>query len=227
LTKEFEKLPEMIRYHTNHLTRIYPKGLRVDSSNYDPFRAWNFGAQLIALNHQTGDPPMWFNSCKFLDNGGCGYVLKPRPNVLIDALNRRTVPEYTLSITVISAFQLPTGSRDYLDPFVKVRFFGFRARYQYRTKVISENAYNPEWNETFRCPVFVPATAMVLFQVMSSGSVFGTRDEIIGHYVLPVHLMLSGIKSLPLNSKDGKSIGSTLLVHQRVEKRKARYLEET
>ena len=34
-------------------SRIYPKGTRVDSSNYNPAPAWAAGAQLVALNYQT------------------------------------------------------------------------------------------------------------------------------------------------------------------------------
>lgn len=34
-------------------SRIYPKGTRVDSSNYNPAPAWALGAQLVALNYQS------------------------------------------------------------------------------------------------------------------------------------------------------------------------------
>ena len=35
------------------LSRIYPKGQRIDSSNYDPVPVWNCGCHLTALNYQT------------------------------------------------------------------------------------------------------------------------------------------------------------------------------
>ena len=35
------------------------------------------GAQLVSLNYQTPDKPMHLNAGRFLDNGACGYVLKP------------------------------------------------------------------------------------------------------------------------------------------------------
>ena len=44
---------ELIRHNQGHLTRIYPKGIRVNSSNYDPHRYWAAGAQLVAINWQT------------------------------------------------------------------------------------------------------------------------------------------------------------------------------
>lgn len=41
------------RYNKQQLSRIYPKGTRVDSSNYMPQLFWNVGCQLVALNFQT------------------------------------------------------------------------------------------------------------------------------------------------------------------------------
>ena len=72
------QLPAFVRHNRRQLSRIYPAGFRVDSSNYDPNVAWAAGAQLVALNFQTVDQGMQFNLGKFADNGGCGYVLKPQ-----------------------------------------------------------------------------------------------------------------------------------------------------
>ena len=62
---------------SKNLLRMYPGGTRVDSSNYDPQDAWSAGMQLVALNVQGQDQPLWINQGRFLGNGGCGYVLKP------------------------------------------------------------------------------------------------------------------------------------------------------
>lgn len=35
------------------MSRIYPKGGRVDSSNYMPQIFWNAGCQMVSLNYQT------------------------------------------------------------------------------------------------------------------------------------------------------------------------------
>lgn len=43
---------EIVSLSTKHMVRAYPKGSRVDSSNYDPQVAWNAGVQLVALNFQ-------------------------------------------------------------------------------------------------------------------------------------------------------------------------------
>ena len=37
---------EMIRLTNRQMIRIYPKGFRTDSSNYDPIPFWNVGCQM-------------------------------------------------------------------------------------------------------------------------------------------------------------------------------------
>ena len=64
-------------YNTEHMTRTYPSGARVDSSNYNPMVAWSTGCQLVALNFQTCDTPLVLNDGLFRRNHICGYLLKP------------------------------------------------------------------------------------------------------------------------------------------------------
>ncbi|NWX33182.1 PLCZ1 phosphodiesterase, partial [Notiomystis cincta] len=68
---------EFISHTARFITRIYPKGSRMNSSNYNPQEFWNVGCQMVALNFQTPGTQMELQDGKFLDNGGCGYVLKP------------------------------------------------------------------------------------------------------------------------------------------------------
>ncbi|KAG7243279.1 hypothetical protein INR49_011726 [Caranx melampygus] len=68
---------EFVEYNKNQLSRIYPKGTRVDSSNYMPQLFWNVGCQMVALNFQTLDLPMQLNMGVFEYNGRSGYLLKP------------------------------------------------------------------------------------------------------------------------------------------------------
>lgn len=44
---------DLIKHTRDHLVRIYPKGTRVRSTNYQPHRYWSAGAQLVAINWQT------------------------------------------------------------------------------------------------------------------------------------------------------------------------------
>ena len=109
---------DFCQYNKRQLSRIYPAGKRIDSSNYDPVEMWNMGCQIgmyqrasvkrkllhfphvhpsfafsyccfivfnaiivfypaVALNLQTPGSKMDYNTGKFQQNGGCGYILKP------------------------------------------------------------------------------------------------------------------------------------------------------
>ena len=48
-----ERPVEFVNYNKHQLSRVYPKGTRVDSSNFTPQLFWNAGCQLVALNYQT------------------------------------------------------------------------------------------------------------------------------------------------------------------------------
>ena len=88
---------EFVNYNKRQISRLYPKGARVDSSNFMPqvclmfiflfwyvlkfsltFQIfWNAGCQLVSLNFQTPDLPMQLNQGKFEFNGNCGWQIKP------------------------------------------------------------------------------------------------------------------------------------------------------
>nr|XP_040581818.1 1-phosphatidylinositol 4,5-bisphosphate phosphodiesterase-like isoform X2 [Lepeophtheirus salmonis] len=72
-----EQAIEFVNYNKRQLSRLYPKGARVDSSNFMPQIFWNSACQLVSLNFQTPDLPMQLNQGKFEYNGNCGYLLKP------------------------------------------------------------------------------------------------------------------------------------------------------
>ena len=44
---------EFVNYNKRQMSRVYPRGTRVDSSNFMPHVFWNAGCQLVALNFQT------------------------------------------------------------------------------------------------------------------------------------------------------------------------------
>ena len=45
--------PKFVQSNLHQFSRVYPKGTRVDSSNYDPTPMWNCGVHMAALNYQT------------------------------------------------------------------------------------------------------------------------------------------------------------------------------
>lgn len=66
---------EFFEHNRDYIMRLYPGGMRVDSSNYNPVTFWRTGAQVVALNWQSWDAGMIMNEGMFA--GSDGYVLKP------------------------------------------------------------------------------------------------------------------------------------------------------
>ena len=77
LSNNVENKDDLIKYHENVLSRIYPKGRNIFSGNFNPIPTWKTGAQMAALNVQTAGPYLRLNSAMFQQNGNSGYVLKP------------------------------------------------------------------------------------------------------------------------------------------------------
>ncbi|XP_039174788.1 1-phosphatidylinositol 4,5-bisphosphate phosphodiesterase zeta-1-like isoform X3 [Crotalus tigris] len=143
-----KRAPDFVSHTVRFLTRIYPKGTRTDSSNYDPQEFWNVGSQLVALNFQTPGVQMDLLIGKFLDNGGSGYILKPeflrRRDSAFDPFN--VADRYnpiTLTIKIISGYQLPPSNlskSNKADPLVKIEIHGVPADMTKRqTSVIKNN----------------------------------------------------------------------------------------
>ncbi|KAF5375654.1 hypothetical protein D9615_009376 [Tricholomella constricta] len=77
-------MQDLIKHCRTHLVRVYPKGTRIGSTNFEPHRYWSAGAQLVAINWQTFDLGYMINHAMFQRNGRAGYVLKP-PALLASA----------------------------------------------------------------------------------------------------------------------------------------------
>ncbi|KAF9226969.1 PLC-like phosphodiesterase [Gyrodon lividus] len=126
---------DLIKHNRTHLVRIYPKGLRVNSTNYLPHRYWAAGAHLVAINWQTFDLGYMINHAMFQRNGRAGYVLKPDTLRKTDDLRKSDKEQLShrtshyLEVTIISAQQLPrpkdamgheTMDKNVVDPYVEV-----------------------------------------------------------------------------------------------------------
>ncbi|KAF4789337.1 1-phosphatidylinositol 4,5-bisphosphate phosphodiesterase zeta-1 [Turdus rufiventris] len=212
---------EFISHTTRFITRIYPKGSRMTSSNYNPMDFWNIGCQMVALNFQTLGIQMELQDGKFLDNGGCGYVLKPE--FLRDRNTRftpRNVGPYSkpmsLSVRLISGHQLPPSSMsktNKADPMVLIEIHGVpEDQTKKKSRIVKSNALSPKWNETFSFNIQVPELALIRFCVEDEISV--VNKEFLGQYTLPVTSLNTGYRNVPLIGKDGVKLESaSLFVH--------------
>ncbi|KAM5316887.1 1-phosphatidylinositol 4,5-bisphosphate phosphodiesterase beta-3 isoform 1-T2 [Glossophaga mutica] len=207
-TKAMEQLTkspmEFVEYNKQQLSRIYPKGTRVDSSNYMPQLFWNVGCQLVALNFQTLDVAMQLNAGVFEYNGRSGYLLKPefmrRPDKSFDPFT-----EVIVDGIVANALRVKVISGQFLSDrkvgiYVEVDMFGLPVdtrRGKYRTRTSQGNSFNPVWDEEpFEFPkVVLPTLASLRVAAFEEGGKF------VGHRILPVSAIRSGYHYICLRNE--------------------------
>ncbi|NXU16057.1 PLCB2 phosphodiesterase, partial [Pardalotus punctatus] len=195
---------QFVEYNKRQMSRIYPKGTRMDSSNYQPQTFWNIGCQMVALNFQTMDVPMQQNMALFEFNGQCGYLLKHefmrRPDKQFDPFSVDHIDGLvatTVSVTVLSGQFLSDRS---VKTYVEVELLGLPrdAKRKHRTKLTSTaNSINPVWKEepfVFE-KIMMPELASLKIVAWEEGGKF------IGHRIIPVIAMHPGYHHVCLRSE--------------------------
>ncbi|XP_054827654.1 1-phosphatidylinositol 4,5-bisphosphate phosphodiesterase delta-4 [Eublepharis macularius] len=217
---------EFVRHNAWQLTRIYPSGIRADSSNYNPQEMWNVGCQMVALNFQTAGTEMDLCDGLFSQNGHCGYVLKPSFMRTTETVFSPDNPQsrgdsvLSLAIQVISGQQLPkvpnSKEGSIVDPLVRVEIHGVPDdSAKQETKYIENNGFNPQWGETLHFQVRVPELALLRFVVEDYDK--ATRNDFVGQYTMPLNSVKAGYRHIHLLSKDGTGIPpASLFVHIRI-----------
>lgn len=203
------QLEVMKKYHARNMTRVYPKGSRVDSSNYNPTLGWASGCQIVALNFQSSDRPMWLNHGRFMVNGACGYAPKLEPG---DAAGMGAVISGSgiLTMRVLCGSLLPRASTsvrsyDVADPYVMVTITkasksGDPKDEVFKTKTVQSNGLCPSWGELFTGHVTNAELNMVLVCVWDEDT--ASKDDLIGFYSAPAYALRPGIRSMNLCGRD-------------------------
>ncbi|XP_012935284.1 1-phosphatidylinositol 4,5-bisphosphate phosphodiesterase gamma-1 isoform X2 [Aplysia californica] len=203
---------QFIAYHRNQLSRVYPKGQRVDSTNYNPVPMWNCGCQMLALNYQTPDRAMQLNQGRFLMNGRCGYVLQPDvmrgeqynpyEKKFLSSLN---VEPLTLTISILAARHLVKQGRGIASPFVDIEITGMECDNQkFKTTPQVDNGLNPVWGETMVFDILCPELALVRFAVMEE-DIFG-EPNFLGQATYPVQCIKPGYRAIQLCNGFGEKL---------------------
>ncbi|XP_058806917.1 1-phosphatidylinositol 4,5-bisphosphate phosphodiesterase-like [Phymastichus coffea] len=194
---------EFVNYNKRQMSRIYPKGTRVDSSNYMPQVFWNAGCQMVALNFQTPDLPMQLNQGKFEYNNGTGYLLKPdfmrRADKTFDPFSEGVdgVITATCKVRVIAGQFL---SDKKVGTYVEVDMYGLPAdtiKKEFRTRMVPGNGLNPVYNEdpfVFR-KVVLPDLAVLRF------GVYEESGKLLGQRILPLDGLQVGFRHVSLKNE--------------------------
>ncbi|KAJ8278208.1 hypothetical protein GJAV_G00085080 [Gymnothorax javanicus] len=209
---------KFLLYNRRQLSRVYPRGQRLDSSNYDPLPIWMCGSQLVALNFQTPDKPMQLNQALFTLGGGTGYVQQP------DVMREETFDPYdkatlrlepiTIQLQVLGARHLPKNGRSIACPFVEVEVCG--AEYdctKSKTDVVADNGLNPVWlHKPFVFDVHNPSFSFLRFVVYEEDMF--SDPNFLAQAVFPIQSLKTGFRSVPLKNSYSEDLElASLLIH--------------
>jgi len=225
--KKRDQRDNWISFNKTHMTRVYPSGKRVDSSNYSPITGWSTGCQLVALNHQNPDAKRRLNDGRFRENGQCGYVLKPQLLKRDDASNLQSI-----HVKVISGYCLPKpkGKKrgECIDPYVQVSLYDIPVQggkefvMSYNTNQVNNNGFNPIWKQPgdFSFKVHNFDVAMLQFSVWDRD--YTNPDDFIASSSVPVTCIREGYRSVKLfdakNTRSGPFENAYLLIEVKMKR---------
>ncbi|NXM60651.1 PLCG1 phosphodiesterase, partial [Illadopsis cleaveri] len=220
---------KFLQYNRRQLSRIYPKGQRLDSSNYDPLPMWICGSQLVALNFQTPDKPMQLNQALFMLGGRSGYVLQPdimRDETFdpFDKNSLKIVEPITVQLqaSILGARHLPKNGRSIVCPFVEVEVCGseYDATWS-RTDVVADNGFNPVWLfKQFVFDINNPEFAFLRFVVYEEDMF--SDPNFLAQATFPVKGLKTGYRSVPLKNSYTEDLElASLLIHIEIINAKA------
>ncbi|KAK4660440.1 hypothetical protein QC762_118990 [Podospora pseudocomata] len=219
LAHDATKIRTLLSHNRDFFMRIYPKGLRVDSSNPDPSFHWRRGVQMVAMNWQRTDEGMMINDAMFANTHG--WVLKPPgllsdENVDVEDIPRRTLD---LRITVLAGQAIPLprdrrqlggvgvmGDRKF-RPMVKVELHVEKQKGGnqdlVKETVVAETD-NPDWGydskslEFFEVKDVIEGLSFVRFKVEDSSSI---RDNLMAWACIRLDRLQTGYRCIDLLSK--------------------------
>ncbi|KAL3630584.1 1-phosphatidylinositol phosphodiesterase [Castilleja foliolosa] len=212
--QEFEKaIPQygedIVRFTQQNLLRVYPKAIRLDSSNYNPLSAWMHGAQMVALNMQGYGKSLWLMHGMFKANDGCGYVKKPEFLLKAGSNSELFDPKADLPVKTTLRVTIYMGEGWYYDfshthfdsyspPdfYAKIGIVGVHTDNMKKKTKEMDNSWVPTWDESFEFPLTVPELALLRILVRENG-------EFAGQTCFPVSELRKGIRAVPLYDRKG------------------------
>ncbi|KAF0040834.1 hypothetical protein F2P81_006732 [Scophthalmus maximus] len=211
---------DFLQYNCKALSRVYPKGQRVESSNYDPYPLWAAGCHMVALNFQTADKYAQLNSALFSLNGRTGYLLQPELMRCdtYDPHQEKNKVKYNIVVRVIAARHLPKPGRSIASPFVEIELCGHTEE-KSKTIVYRDNGLNPVWKapaEPVVFSVYEPELTFLRF-VVNEEDMF-SDPNFLAQATFPVKGLRSGYRSVTLKNGYSENLElASLLVYINIQ----------
>lgn len=180
--------------------------------------------QMVATNWQTYDLGQQLNEAMFEGVNKKGYVLKPahlrKPIIKSSKFFKMFQPAsktIRFSISIISAHQLlkPKDTDDIISPFVSCEIIGAdKVNWDSppmelgRTRVITDNGFNPIWNETFSGTITGSLDLVFVKFVVNSVPNVDKMDDVhpLGLLVAKLSYLKQGYRYLYLNDLFGEQL---------------------
>lgn len=186
------------------LLRSYPRGTRVESSNYNPMLMWQIGIQMAAINIQKPDFGTHINTGYFKKSNGTGYILKP--SVMIKRASQYH-PKMTNSISS-QKVTVDIICGQFVDPemfggfpiFVEIQTVGIDASNTTFSTEITANTFNPVWHEKCHTvDIVMPSLCLLYFKVYAVGRI----NKLVYQNCFPVDLLRPGVRYVPMKTITG------------------------
>jgi hypothetical protein len=118
--------PALYKHNKSYLTRVFPKGTRINSSNVEPTLHWRMGAQMVALNWQRIDQGMMLNHAMFADTGG--WAIKPasyrcEKSDTMPAKVEPTHKRLELAVRLLAGQRIPLPPEKEISHSAKIRVY--------------------------------------------------------------------------------------------------------
>ena len=217
---------KIMEYCKTSFLKIYPDGLRTDSSNQDVVQCWALGCQFCALNLQTTDDDcVLINKMFFKLNGGskCGYVLKPR---WLREFNEETFkkkalhPSYKIKFEILSGFHLhltiPSGKK-IKGMFVEVTLRSPNLFFERANEEKEQKLTTSIVNKNFLHPVF--PTNCITFNIYEEDLSFifiklfsENKDICLGRAVIPIVALNLGYRVVDLYDNTCSKLDEPFLI---------------
>eukprot|EP00045_Choanoeca_perplexa_P017717 m.263823 g.263823 ORF g.263823 m.263823 type:complete len:1409 (-) comp17614_c0_seq1:1909-6135(-) len=194
--------PALVKFTRRNLSRVYPRGSRINSTNYDPCVSWNAGVQMVALNWQTADEPMWLLRGWFDRHNSTGYVLKPaylrKKNSNFDPLSQNTLDDrepVSLKLRLLEARHLPgIDSKAQVTASVSLHGSLFdENKPERQVNLNSQAGMSAYFDLEINSDIFFPELASLLIT-------FSVSKRVIAQVAVPVACLRPGYRSLRLYS---------------------------
>ncbi|KAF7157542.1 hypothetical protein CNMCM6106_003349 [Aspergillus hiratsukae] len=223
----------LVEHNRRFFMRVYPYGLRVNSSNPDPTFFWRCGAQIVALNWQNLDKGMMLNRGMF--TGEPGWVLKPHGYRSSDPPSSPVKrQQLDLSIEILAGQNLPlppgdtkaSGFRPYVSCYLHVESPDEEnglppggdnttdsEKTSYKRSIKSATGTNPDFGAQViqfpTLPGVIEELTFVRFKVKDDEL---GRDSLAAWACLKLSRLQQGYRLIHLHDCSGAEAGAVLLV---------------